>query len=265
MATNDAAWDPPWHSGLRALDRVRVQVPIRYGPQGPPSSNRGMNPGMPQANVEWRTVEGVVHRVHHENNENTVTIQFPRRIGKQPTGLEQHRIRVPIDSVTKIQDFEPVYPTVRIHPGANIPTAQEVQLMEAEQQRAAHMGLPRPPMPPGFALEDPRLLHQKHVVREQRWGIAEPTLDALRNRSIPAYDVTGRYGRHFYSGLYENNFYPSRGHLVQDTGMVEGADSEVSDLTAGNKYYPLFGPGLELQEDGSWRPMKEPYSKQVEL
>merc|ERR1719267_5828 len=35
------------------------------------------------------------------------------------------------------------------------------------------------------------------------WGIPEPTLAALKNRSIPANEVTGEYGRHFYSNLYE--------------------------------------------------------------
>merc|ERR1719440_445741 len=160
------------------------------------------------------------------------------------------------DQVEKIDDFEPQYPTVRMHPGAKMPTAREVQYLEAEMSYAQARGLPQPPMPAGFSIEDPSKLKEKHISRVQHWGIAEPTLDALRNRSLPTPMIRGYYHRHFYSNLYANNFY--RG---QDFSQFEDHEHHPDMGVVGQRHYPLDGPPVELKDDGMWHPIPEAYNQ----
>lgn len=210
----------------------------------------------------YQMQKGVVHRVHHAGNATTVTVQFLS---------DQHRDRYPLDRVEPIRDITPTYPAIRIHPGARMPTAREVQGLEEEERRAAQMGLPPPPFPPGFSLEDPSKTHERHVTKVQRWGLPEPTLDALRNRSIPQMQVHGYYQKHFYSNLYDNNFYKTQDHVVSVTGHVHnlsmpdmgvprpGPGIEPPEMyVVGHRYIPLEGPPYEMMDDGRWTRMRAP-------
>mmetsp|Transcript_112174 Transcript_112174/g.194475 ORF Transcript_112174/g.194475 Transcript_112174/m.194475 type:complete len:291 (+) Transcript_112174:101-973(+) len=197
--------------------------------------------------------KAVVHRVHDDVDGMTVTVQFLS---------DQHRIRLPPEECKPIRDFTPMYPTVRIHPAARLPTPAEVDRLEQEKQYAAERGLPQPPYPPGFSLEDESQTHETHVSKVPRWGIPEPTLDALRNRSLAPYQITGVYGPHFYSKLYENNFYYKKDVKVARDGHVENykySDYDQEDpttLIVGARYIPLNGPPEELTDNGTWRKVK---------
>lgn len=220
------AWSQGFHQGIKELDRV-------WAPRHMP----------------WGREEqiGIVHRIHGD----IATIQFPS---------DQHRIRLPVKDILdkKMEDFEPKYPTVRMHPGSRMPTAKEVQLLEYETKLAVRNNLPPPPLPPGFEFEDPRDLKTKHVSRVQHWGISEPTLDALRNRSLPSSQVAGYYDQHFYSNLYDNNFYRDfRGGYAYHRGHDEEHHHEHG--VPGERYYPLDGPPVEMMEDGTWRIIQDPY------
>jgi len=140
----------------------------------------------------------VVHRVHAEDD--TLTVQFPS---------DQHRLRVPTRIVMLVQTITPTYPKIRLHPGERLPNRAEVDRREAElEAERRKRGLPQGAMLPWQEAE--QLNQGEHkgadgVVRIDagRWGIPAPTLEALKHRSIPPDEVSGVYGRHFYSGLYE--------------------------------------------------------------
>lgn len=181
----------------------------------------------------------IVHRIHGT----VLTVQFPS---------DQHRIRILMSDVQKMDDFEPEYPVIRMHPGAKMPSSKEVQMLDYERKIALAQGLPEPPLPPGFSMEDPGKLKDKHISRVQHWGISEPTLDALRNRTLPAANLTGYYNRHFYSKLYENNFYRN-GYKRED------AEPEPQTWgVVGQRYYSLDHPPVEFTEEGTWKEIKEP-------
>merc|ERR1712190_512085 len=88
---------------------------------------------------------------------------------------DQHRCRLPWMSVRPIPFITPTYPTVKLAPGQRLPSRYEI---EQREERANRM----------------------------RQDLSIPH-DALRNRSIPASQVTGEYRKHFYTNLYKNNFY----------------------------------------------------------
>lgn len=220
------AYETGYHEGLRELDRVWAPRNTPWGTQ-------------PQI--------AIVHRIHGE----IITVQFP---------TDQHRVRLHADEIQKDEVMEPQYDTVRMHPGAKMPSAKEVQLWTHEKERAERMGTSPPPLPPGFMIEDPKLLRDRHITRVQHWGISEPTLDALRNRSLPASRINGVYDQHFYSKLYANNFYRDQGvarggpggYVEQDPSMFQQQDA-----VPGQVYKPLDGPPMQFCEDGVWRMTKD--------
>eukprot|EP00434_Breviolum_minutum_P027488 symbB.v1.2.024305.t1/scaffold2280.1/size83482/3 len=141
---------------------------------------------------------GVVHRVHAEDD--TVTVQFPN---------DQHRLRIPTNQAALVQSVTPTYPKIRLKPGERLPNRSQLDRREKElEEERRKLGLPQGAMLPWQ--EADHLNKGEHrdedgVVRisGDHWGIPTPTLDALKNRSIPPDEVTGVYGRHFYSRLYE--------------------------------------------------------------
>lgn len=178
---------------------------------------------------------GVVHRLHPEDG--TVTVQFVP---------DQNRARLPFSAVMKVQFFTPQYPVVHLQPGQKMPTPAEIKARE-EQEAVVRRNLGLPPDAP---LDQFGETADTKARKEygQRWGIPAPTLDALRNRSIPAYQVTGTYGAHFYTNLYKNNFYPQKMHNVSASGHVgvdgygAGAKSIAELYGGGQGQGPAGGP-----------------------
>mmetsp|Transcript_64604 Transcript_64604/g.140628 ORF Transcript_64604/g.140628 Transcript_64604/m.140628 type:complete len:438 (-) Transcript_64604:50-1363(-) len=171
---------------------------------------------------QMQLATGVIHRVHHEDR--TVTVQFPD---------DQHRVRIPFDSVKPMLDITPEYPTVRLQPGQNPPTPSQLERRHEQEAQMLQMGI----TPAPWADSEPSgagAMVSKREEQVQRWGIPATTLDALRNRSIPAYQVNGEYGKHFYTNLYKNNFYFQKesghrkvsesGHIGVDEGGLHGLD-----------------------------------------
>lgn len=211
----------------------------------------------PSPDGTWTLGQGVVHRVHHDDD--TVTVQFLP---------DQHRCRLPLSSVKPQLDVTPVYPTIRLGPGERLPTASEIEVREHNanvyrQQQGIAFDAPIP-----GALESGALRTDEHlgadghtpVVESDQWGIPATTLDALRNRSIPAAQVTGTYGQHFYTNLYKNDFYAQQPHMVSASGHVGLKAEEVkAHKPAGpnvvsHRYVPLHGP--EMMQDvrtGRWQ------------
>jgi len=210
---------------------------------------------------------GVVHRVHSEDD--TITVQFP---------LDQHRARVPISSVELVQQVDPVYPKVRLRRGERMPTRTQITGREAQlEAERRQLGLPQGAMLPWQAEDHLRV--DEHFGRDGKvkidatyWGIPEPTLDALKNRAIPANEVTGEYGRHFYSNLYER--YRSEAHngeqqthSVQSSGSISGLTKAPHAGQSGQTfakvggenviarvYVPLEGPELHMNmASGVWQ------------
>jgi len=73
----------------------------------------------PSPDGTWQLGQGVIHRVHHEDE--TVTVQFLP---------DQHRCRLPFSTVKPYVDITPVYPKMRLAPGERLPTAAEVAIRE---------------------------------------------------------------------------------------------------------------------------------------
>mmetsp|Transcript_102216 Transcript_102216/g.317957 ORF Transcript_102216/g.317957 Transcript_102216/m.317957 type:complete len:313 (+) Transcript_102216:1051-1989(+) len=201
---------------------------------------------------EWQLAAGVIHRVHSDDK--TVTVQFVP---------DQHRVRVPFMSVKPVLDITPQYPTVRLAPGERLPTPAEI----AERERNANatrerLGLPPDAPLPGTEDQNALLAGESMdkdgmvILKAKHWGIPAPTLDALRNRSIPPNQVTDTYGRHFYTDLYRNNFYAEKERWVSASGHV-GVDERRRDPNAphviSHTYIPLEGPELEQDmHTGKW-------------
>merc|ERR1719198_1576750 len=229
------------------LQLVKVWRPMPFGP--------------PQL------AKGVIHRVHPEDR--TLTVQFVP---------DQHRVRVPYSSVQPILNIEPVYPKVYLKEGERPPTRSELMAKFMREQELKAMGLPVPQEPerPGFQEGGERRTEKAH-----QWGIPATTLDALRNRAIPSYQITGLYGKHFYSNLYENNFYfggkDEKNGLSDDSlpGMGSGvaevdrfghvnameAVSGAQFAITRHRYKPLNGPEMEQMPDGSWKPVGAPHEE----
>ncbi|CAE8626527.1 unnamed protein product, partial [Polarella glacialis] len=81
-------------------------------------------------------------------------------------------------------------------------------------------------------------------ITADHWGIPAQTLDALKMRGIPASQVTGEYGRHFYSDLYSNGFYAREGHGGVDIAAQIAQEREVKKASGQTRvvsqtYIPL--------------------------
>uniref|UniRef100_A0A7S1RJH3 Uncharacterized protein n=1 Tax=Alexandrium catenella TaxID=2925 RepID=A0A7S1RJH3_ALECA len=200
---------------------------------------------------EWQLGKGVVHRVHHDDK--TVTVQFVP---------DQHRVRTGFMNVRPLFDYTPEYPTVRLAPDERLPSRAEI--LEREQtanQRREELGIPGDAPLPGtesnLRAGEAQLADGSVVIKSDRWGIPAPTLDALRNCSIPPGQVTGEYGRHFYTNLYKNNFYLGKEVVVDADGRigVEGQRRRMEDnaRVISHRYVPLEGPELEQDlRSGQW-------------
>mmetsp|Transcript_34405 Transcript_34405/g.79904 ORF Transcript_34405/g.79904 Transcript_34405/m.79904 type:complete len:300 (-) Transcript_34405:94-993(-) len=215
---------------------------------------------------EWQLGKGIVHRVHNEDQ--TMTVQFVP---------DQHRVRLPFVSVKPMFDYTPEYPTVRLTPGERLPTRAEIlQREEAANAKRQELGIePDAPLP-GAEGSDLRAGETQQAdgsvtLQMDTWGIPAPTLDALRNRSIPPAQVTGEYGRHFYTNLYKNNFYTSHESCwVNASGHVGPElrrESNAGQRVVSHRCVRL--DGSEWEQDlhtGSWSPVvieeapKEPES-----
>eukprot|EP00933_Yihiella_yeosuensis_P033342 TRINITY_DN27071_c0_g1_i1.p1 TRINITY_DN27071_c0_g1~~TRINITY_DN27071_c0_g1_i1.p1 ORF type:complete len:309 (+),score=55.99 TRINITY_DN27071_c0_g1_i1:120-1046(+) len=235
----------------------------------------------PNSFGKYELALGVIHRVHEDD---TVTVQFVP---------DQHRLRLRTAEVQPLNPIEPNYPTVRLEPGKKMPSVQQCQ---AEEERLAAMDRARG-LPPDHHLKvaeatNPDGLRQgefeengKVKVWAPHWGIPASTLDALKNRSIPAKQVTTTYNRHFYSDLYRTNFYyeqsqealyeasrydesygVSQQYLEYGTDQTilekaEAAEQEKINHRGGrhilvsHTYIPLEGPELEMNMvTGQWVP-----------
>eukprot|EP00421_Protoceratium_reticulatum_P014434 CAMPEP_0168395694 /NCGR_PEP_ID=MMETSP0228-20121227/20176_1 /TAXON_ID=133427 /ORGANISM="Protoceratium reticulatum, Strain CCCM 535 (=CCMP 1889)" /LENGTH=306 /DNA_ID=CAMNT_0008409135 /DNA_START=1 /DNA_END=921 /DNA_ORIENTATION=- len=203
---------------------------------------------------EWQLAMGVIHRVHHDDR--TLTIQFIP---------DQHRVRVPFMSAKPILDITPEYPTIRLAPGERLPTPGEIRAREqnANEKRRV-MGIPADaPMPDVDyqALRPGETMSRDGVVTLEcdYWGIPAPTLEALRNRSIPACQVVGEYRRHFFTDLYQNNFYHGRSGEEREVsaagrvGVPEPQHDGFNGRVISHTYVPLDGQPLEQDLDtGRW-------------
>lgn len=207
----------------------------------------------PTPNGEWEMGTGVVHRVHHEDG--TLTVQFIP---------DQHRCRLPRSSVQPITDITPVYPAIRLSEGERLPTPAEIRARE-ENANAMRMqyGIPPEAPLPGqentiVRPEDVLAGHKRPAVLANRWGMPATTLDALRNRAVPEDQLSGAYGVHHYTKLYQQNFYPQQDHVVAMSGTV-GVEEAVTEWdrlkhVTSHTYIPLQGPELEQDmETGAWR------------
>lgn len=174
---------------------------------------------------------------------------------------DQHKARhFPMRSVRPVNsDFTPQYPKVRLAPGEPMPTRTEIREREmwADRVRDCY-NLPRDAPLPGTPMTDAQTLRPGEVLKDgkvcieiPRWGIPATTLDALRNRSIPCHQVGAVYGRHFYTNLYQNKFYPQEPKHVNAYGKKTHV--EEGPKVVGHHYIPLEGP--ELDQDlatGEW-------------
>lgn len=203
----------------------------------------------PAADGTWQLGKGIIHRVHHEDN--TVTVQFLP---------DQHRCRLPFASIQPNLDIEPVYPKIRLRPGERIPTCSEIEVREHNAEiRRQQLGIP-PHQPLPEDDEDP-LLDGEHmnqagvrVVYSDTWGMPSTTLAALRDRSIPFAQVKGYYEDHFYSHLYNNNFY------AQESGEAAiGSGGQVSTGAVGTP----VGRGEGLRQSRHGHRPKGPVTKVV--
>lgn len=173
---------------------------------------------------------------------------------------DQHKHRLPWKSVRPVSDITPKYPPVRLNPGQPMPTRMEIEERErrADSLRWA-LGLPHDAPLPGTPLEQKDTLRPGEVIENgrvsmpiPRWGIPATTLDALRNRSIPCHKVGAVYGRHFYTNLYQNKFYPQAARRVRPAGETPDL-VETPSRVVGHRYVPLDGP--EMFQDmatGDW-------------
>jgi len=212
----------------------------------------------PSPDGTWQLGNGVIHRVHHEDD--TVTVQFLP---------DQHRCRLPLASVKPQLDITPVYPSIRLAPGERVPTRGEIEIREHNANiRRQSEGLA-----PDAKLDadDQALLPGEHtdkngmpVVYSDNWCMPSTTLDALRNRAIPFNQVKGYYQEHFYTNLYKNNFYKQTGASVSQSGHVgETSEHRHGSLNhnlppkpkvVSHKYIPLRGAPLEQDlATGEWR------------
>jgi len=219
-------------------DHLDLQDFNLYGLKEHQLVNAWRNPFAPSWTPESREL-AIIHRVHLEDQ--TVTVQFLK---------DQNRIRMHVAAVTQVDKTPHSYPAKWIHPGDAMPTATQCQAAAVlEEEHRAHLERMGHPMAPRFQQKDLDL-PPKRVEQSDRWGIPAPTLIALRNRSIPMSEVTGLYDQHFYSKLYENNFYPTKAVQVSDkkSGNMPGEATTINHI-----YVPLNGPPKQQMKDGGWR------------
>lgn len=207
-------------------------------------------------NGTWELANGIIHRVHHDR---TVTVQFLP---------DQHRCRLPFMSVKPHLDITPKYPDIVLSQGERLPTASEIEIRErnANVMRQQY-GIGPEAQIPGLDQGHDPLGRGEHrdaeghaAVWGDHWAIPVPTQDALRNRSVPSSDITGVYGRHFYTNLYKNHLgRPDTGHQVSQSGHVglineERAQDRGNGRVVSHTYIPLHGPELEQDmRSGRWR------------
>jgi len=248
----------------RELENDNPEVSHVYGGavSGLPQEGQIVEAWRPTPWGEWQLAKGVIHRVDNENR--MVTVQFVP---------DQHRVRVGFACVKPLFNYTPEYPEVRLAPGERLPTRAEI--LEREQNAnlmRSQMGIaPDAPLPgdeTGLRAGETRRQDGSVVLRMQNWGIPAPTLDALRNRSVPPGQITGEYGRHFYTNLYKNDFYLGReqDHLIAADGHV-GVEhrhrENANEHIISNRYIPLSGP--ELAQDlktGQWYPIAEEHERE---
>mmetsp|Transcript_15886 Transcript_15886/g.32233 ORF Transcript_15886/g.32233 Transcript_15886/m.32233 type:complete len:305 (-) Transcript_15886:100-1014(-) len=204
---------------------------------------------------EWQLGKGVIHRVHQDDR--TVTVQFVP---------DQHRVRTGFMNVKPLFDYTPEYPEVRLAPGERLPTRAEILEREHNANLMRQdMGIPPDAPMPGndsnLRAGEMKLADGSVVIKGDHWGIPANTLDALRNRSIPPGQVTGEYGRHFYTNLYRNNFYLGKEKVVDADGRVGVEDAQRRhandrDHVVSHRFVTL--EGTELEQDlatGEWYPV----------
>lgn len=199
---------------------------------------------------DWQLATGVIHRVHEEDR--TVTVQFVP---------DQQRARVPWSSCQPYLDITPEYPEVRLGENERLPTRAEILEREENANRMRQqMGIaPDAPLPGAF---DSNLRPGERkgpdgriILRCQEWGIPATTLDALRNRSIPPSQVTGVHGQHFYSKLYENQFYGGPEYLKNERERMGLKEQRSRDQGHVVEHRMVKLDGTELQQNlktGTW-------------
>jgi hypothetical protein len=199
---------------------------------------------------EWQLEQAVIHKMWEPAD--ILEVQFIS---------DQHRCRLPFRSVRPVLDITPKYPPVRLGPGERVPTRVEIEERErkADGLRRA-LGLPVDAPLPGTLMEEKDTLRPGETMENgrvtmqiPRWGIPGTTLDALRNRSIPCHQVGAVYGRHFYTNLYQNKFYPQEQRHVRPAGEQSWVGDKAPQRVVGHRYVPLDGP--ELVQDlatGDW-------------
>mmetsp|Transcript_30547 Transcript_30547/g.65811 ORF Transcript_30547/g.65811 Transcript_30547/m.65811 type:complete len:298 (+) Transcript_30547:160-1053(+) len=237
------------HESGGAADRI-------YGGEmsSRPSELQLVKAWRPDKEGTWMLDLGVIHRVHEE--EDAVTVQF---------FSDQHRCQLPTMNVQPQLNITPSYPTIRLAPGNRLPTASELEAREHNRElRRKELGLnPCDPLPDEDLEGD--LLAGEHrdvkgnvIVYSDTWGIPAPTLTALRNRCIPRHEVKEYYDRHFYSKLYENNFYQQQpGWAVKSLDFTPPPAHDPvkrKKKVVQHTYIPISGPPMiQNLETGEWR------------
>lgn len=262
MAAVMPSFETPQERRQREEAAMRKQVAMEFAPQQLNAGDRMDNLGAtevfyggqmssrpkelslvkvqrPSPNGGFEEDLGVVHRVHAEDD--TVTVQFPN---------DQHRVRVPTNQALLVQTLTPSYPKIRLKPGEHLPNRKQLDRREKElEEERRKLGLPQGAMLPwqeADQLNQGERRDDDGIVRitGDHWGIPTPTLDALKNRSIPPDEVTGVYGRHFYSRLYElHRQEAARQHYsMLGVGGAGAYGSFGTGSGAGGAYGSSYGP-----------------------
>lgn len=195
----------------------------------------------------------VVHRLVH--SENLVEVQFLN---------DQYRMKVPEAQCMPADQRIPEYRPVWMAPGELVPSVDDAWVQERERQQWYQTrGLP---IPDQYGFDD-WAKKWKEFHGPVRWAMPAATQEALRNRSIPASEVTGAYGKHFYTRLYANNFWAGNEGAGERRGLAQKLRAKggqpITDYTITvQKYIPLSGDtlvwkGNQKGDGGAWVPEGE--------
>lgn len=118
---------------------------------------------------------------------------------------DQVRAMMPLAHVAPATKQPPSYRPVFLHPEDKVPSLDEARniVLRQEQEDAEYMARYGHPRPLDMSGIMSRIIDEE----PKQWGIPTSVHWALRNRSIPATQVKGKYESHFYSRLYEHNFF----------------------------------------------------------
>lgn len=268
---------------LRALAGDRP-TSTEYANQ--PWGQQNLNPMMQHALVyAWRMPESVAWT---PQSAELAVVHKPCRDGlhfEVQFLKDQARLKLPKTHFWAVDQSMPAYKPVWLKPDDLLPSMDEALQMEQQQQRARDAYMRQH----GIAMPEPQDGGMKERLRHEavRWAMPENTTWALRNRSIPASQVSGKYGPHVYSRLYKANFWadekPQGGLYEMARGkaekaaarpwrprpqkpgasapdavtfedVMEASEEQRDFIITKQSYVPLHGPALVWKEE----PWNEP-------